>query len=67
MERMLELLSWVSNRSITQTRQLYVLCLESFDVLMLLEAKIKMHHISYCPATKQEVDTILELPSFQTK
>jgi len=57
----LENLSWLSNRSLEQTKFLFRLCEEDFDKLFSLEAKLKKHLLLfYTPSTKEEVEKVLK-------
>lgn len=57
----LELLSWVSNRRLQQTEFLYELCGNDFDKLLEVEAKLKKHHLQYCPGDMDELNKVLSL------
>lgn len=58
-DKLLEYFAHVSNTSHNQTRQLFELCNNDFEKLMELEAKRKKHFVFFCPATKKEVEDIL--------
>jgi hypothetical protein len=59
MEKRLEEISSITNRSLAQTTSLFGLVDEDFSKLTELEDKIKNNHLSYCPSTKEEVEEIL--------
>jgi len=61
LETDLQNLSWVSNRSLEQTKFLFRLCEEDFDKLFSLEAKLKRFQLYfYTPTTKEEVEKVLQ-------
>ncbi len=51
----------ITNRSISQTQFLFELCDYNFVKLVQLEQKIKNNNISYCPGDKKEINTILKM------
>lgn len=53
-------LSFISNRSISQTKQLFILCNNDFSKLYNLEAFLKKFHIFATPSTAKEVEAILK-------
>ena len=58
-EIMLEAISRVINRTLGQTKFLFVLCDMNIYKYMKLEEKIKNNHISHCPVDEESVDEII--------
>jgi hypothetical protein len=63
----LNVFSWHSNRALNQTLFLFELCDNDFQKLLLVEEKIKNHHLSYCPGDKEELNKILLLEKEKDK
>ena len=63
MEERLKNLSWVTNRRLEQLRFLFELCDSDFDRLLALEAKLKQCFVSVCPATKEQIEYVMETNS----
>lgn len=62
LEHKLDMLSWVSNRGLGQTKFLLSLCDDDFDKLLSLEARLKkLYYGLSCPGDKETVDRLLVL------
>jgi hypothetical protein len=64
-EEDLKNLSWVSNRRSEQTKFLFELCDCDLSKLLALEAKLKKNSISVCPGTKELVEALLKVNSYE--
>ena len=60
-EIILESISTVVNRTLGQTKFLFVLCEMDIYKYMILEEKIKNNFISYCPVDKKTIDEIISI------
>ena len=49
------------NRSLSQTKELYVLCDSDFEKLLKVEACLKRTGLRYCPGDKEEVEKLIIL------
>ena len=58
--KLLEYLSWVSNRKLSQTKELFSLCDNNFEKLLKVEAAAKKLFLYGCPKDKKELDEWLE-------
>ena len=60
-EIILESISTIVNRTLWQSKFLFVLCDMDIYKYMVLEEKIKNNHISYCPVDKKSIDKIISI------
>jgi hypothetical protein len=59
---LLRYFSYVANVSYNQTKELFELCGNDFEMLMEMQAKRKKFSIFTCPADKDALDEVLSKP-----
>ena len=58
-DELLVMLSFISNRSLNQTKLLFDLCDNDFEKLLKVEACVKKTFVSYCPGDKESVEELV--------